>query len=124
MKPCIGPAKTYRQLSRKEQIVLTRIKIGHTRLTNSFMLTGTRQPRCDLCNVRLTMKHILLRCSSRQKYAITSESLNNLEIDAKVVTKLLKCIQEIICVYVCMCICICICLYIPLYFANFIWASK
>ena len=43
IKPIIGgQSLTYR--SRKEQVILDRLRIGHTRLTHSFLLKGDPPP--------------------------------------------------------------------------------
>ena len=36
--------------NRKEQVVLTRCCIGHSRLTPSYLLNNEEQPECILCN--------------------------------------------------------------------------
>ena len=45
---------------RKDQVVLTRCKIGHTRLTHAFLMQGEDAPECIPCQCPLTVKHILL----------------------------------------------------------------
>ena len=50
-------------LTRKEQVVIHRIRIGHTRLTHSFRMEGRPSaPMCDFCNQELTVKHFMLYC--------------------------------------------------------------
>lgn len=48
--------------SRCEQRVLTRLRIGHTRLTHKHLYTKDPAPMCDACQVRVTVEHILLNC--------------------------------------------------------------
>ena len=48
----------------KEEVVLTRLKIGHTFLTHSYLLKGERAPQCTPCHEPLTVKHILLSCNA------------------------------------------------------------
>ncbi|KAG5897365.1 hypothetical protein JTB14_030247 [Gonioctena quinquepunctata] len=36
-------------LKRREQVAISRLRMGHTFLTNSFMLLNDRQPRCEVC---------------------------------------------------------------------------
>ena len=61
--------------TRKEEVVLTRLKIGHTFLTHSYLLKGERAPQCTPCHEPLTVKHILLSCNAfsetRWKYYTT-----------------------------------------------------
>ena len=58
-------------LSRKDEVVIHRIRIGHSRLTHSFLMEDAlkRKPRCNFCyNERLrishelTVKHIMIEC--------------------------------------------------------------
>jgi hypothetical protein len=71
IKPKLGPpAKTF--LSRRDECVLTRVRIGHTHLTHSFLLKGEPQPQCSTCHVPLTVAHFMVDCSvhtaARVKY--------------------------------------------------------
>jgi hypothetical protein len=36
--------------NRKEQVVLTRCRIGHSRLTHSYLLNNEERPECIPCN--------------------------------------------------------------------------
>ena len=50
-------------LTRREQVVIHRIRIGHTRLTHSFRMEGRRDaPLCEFCNGEFTVKHFMLNC--------------------------------------------------------------
>ena len=60
IQPEVG--KKIMALSRKDDLKLTRLRIGHTRLTHSFILTGEDMPVCAACNTPITVKHILLDC--------------------------------------------------------------
>ena len=51
----------YRPL-RREEVVLTRLRIGHIRLTNSYLLKREDQPLCIGCNELSTVKHFLIDC--------------------------------------------------------------
>ncbi|MPC73411.1 hypothetical protein E2C01_067739 [Portunus trituberculatus] len=42
------------------QIVLARLRIGHTYLTQKYLLTRDPQPYCDDCLVPLTVRHLLV----------------------------------------------------------------
>lgn len=48
---------------RKEQTALTRLHIGHTYLTHSFILRKEDPPWCYGCDKVLTIRHILLECA-------------------------------------------------------------
>jgi len=46
-------------LSRYDSVLINQLRIGHTRLTNSYLLKRERQPVCQVCHSPLTVKHIL-----------------------------------------------------------------
>ena len=41
---------------------IARLRIGHTRLTHSFLLSCDDLPECGTCQCLLTVKHILVEC--------------------------------------------------------------
>ena len=57
----------YGNMPRRDEILLCRLRIGHTRLTHGFLMSGQNQPYCDDCIVPLTIRHILLECPSLQE---------------------------------------------------------
>ena len=61
IRPTVGDYKQKTCLSRRDSVLLNRLRIGHTRLTqNSFLLSGGDLPECGTCQSPLTVKHILL----------------------------------------------------------------
>ncbi|GFR04982.1 putative RNA-directed DNA polymerase from transposon X-element [Trichonephila clavata] len=48
--------------NRREQVIWTRLRLGHTRLTHRHLLFGEPPPYCEICNVPLSVKHILCDC--------------------------------------------------------------
>ena len=48
--------------SRREEVVLARLRIGHCRLTHSFLMAREQIPICDTCDVPVTVSHILVEC--------------------------------------------------------------
>jgi len=59
-------------LPRHDEIVLHRLRIGHSRLTQTYLIKGENQPQCTICNCVLSVEHVLLHCpqhaSIRHKY--------------------------------------------------------
>ena len=47
---------------RKEEVVLCRLRLGHTRLTHSFIMDHVPAPECDTCHCRLDVGHVLIGC--------------------------------------------------------------
>jgi hypothetical protein len=45
-------------LPRRDEILIQRLRVGHTYLTYSYLL----HRECDYCQVRLTVEHVLLSC--------------------------------------------------------------
>ena len=68
-------------INRRDQIVILRCRIGHTRLTHSYLLTRDDPPICIPCNENYSVKHFLLECHDlaqvRNKY-FQVNSLNEL----------------------------------------------
>jgi len=48
--------------SRLISVILTRLRIGHTRLTHGHLMEARPLPYCDNCLVPLTVEHILVEC--------------------------------------------------------------
>ena len=49
--------------TRRQQTILTRLRIGHTFFTHGFILRGEDPPFCVACDCPITVKHILLECA-------------------------------------------------------------
>ena len=64
--PIAGTSCQNNFTSRREAVIINRLKIGHTRLTHSYLLSGEEQPICTSCDALLTVKHILLDCPDLQ----------------------------------------------------------
>ena len=47
--------------NRREEIILARLRIGHSYITHSYLLIG-EEPQCIPCNATLTVKHVLVDC--------------------------------------------------------------
>jgi hypothetical protein len=48
--------------NRKEQLVLTRCRIGHGKLTHSSLLNNEERPECIPYNSNYSIKHVLIDC--------------------------------------------------------------
>ena len=49
-------------IGRKAQVVLSRVRIGHTNLTHVHLMKGEDQPVCAHCNTALSILHIMIDC--------------------------------------------------------------
>ena len=72
IKPVIRNNPSVVRNIRREDVVITRLRIGHTRFTHSYLLNREEQPFCIVCNQYITVKHILTDCidfsEDRNKY--------------------------------------------------------
>ncbi|KAJ8929449.1 hypothetical protein NQ314_017860 [Rhamnusium bicolor] len=57
---------------RREQIILSRLRLGHTRLTHEYLLNRSDEPFCETCHTSLTVRHILVQCPN---YALERRNL-------------------------------------------------
>jgi len=82
-------------MSRYDSALLNRLRIGHSRLTHSYLLCGDALPTCQSCGIPLTVKHILVECTNLQdvceKY-FTVSSVTDLfnTIDNHTITNFIK----------------------------------
>ena len=81
IKPLLGESKFACRSVRREEVILARCRIGHTRITHSYLLNREEQPECVFCVEPLTVKHLLLDCVDlalvRQQY-FTANSMSQL----------------------------------------------
>jgi len=62
IRPTVCGYKQKTCLSRRDSVLLNRLRNGHTRLTHSFLLSDDDVPECGTCQCLLTVKHILVEC--------------------------------------------------------------
>ena len=63
IEPKVNVFKLHR-LPRRDEIIIYRLRIGHSFLTHGHLLRGETCPRCSACDIALTVEHILLHCVS------------------------------------------------------------
>ncbi|XP_023229408.1 uncharacterized protein LOC111629734 [Centruroides sculpturatus] len=64
IKPNIENWTHNKQYDRRSEVILSRLRIGHTWLTHQYLLKGEDQPVCEYCNYYLSVKHILCNCTA------------------------------------------------------------
>ena len=99
IKPNIGLWSSSFQRSRKYEVSLTRLRIGHCHGTHGFLLSGEGiAPPCSRCGGRRTVKHVLTECADsaaeRRRLFGGNPSLTNLigenpNVECEVVLKYL-----------------------------------
>ena len=72
IKPVLGQSHPVVRNVRQEEVVLVRLRIGHTRITHSYLLKREEPPYCFGCDTLFTVRHFLLECGDfshiRNKY--------------------------------------------------------
>ena len=58
----IKPSILYK-LPRRDEVIIHRLRLGHTHLTHSYLLKRELPPVCESCQLPLTVEYILLFCS-------------------------------------------------------------
>ena len=67
IQPSVSPWFSSFHVDRRAGILLTRLRIGHTYLTNNYLMASGRDreaPYCDDCHTTITVKHLLCDCTS------------------------------------------------------------
>ena len=62
VKPKLGRWLSSSAGCRREEVVLSRLRIGHTHATHSFRLSAGDPPLCRRCGDLLSVKHVLVDC--------------------------------------------------------------
>ena len=81
VKPPLGQPKKFQRLTRAEEVVITRLPIGHTKATKSHILSRGPPTGCHHCGQTLTIDHMLLECALLEECCdehYTVDSLNAL----------------------------------------------
>jgi len=78
IKPKIGQTTLTKITNRHQQVILHRLRVGHTYLTHSWLLKREDQPTCVHCNSPISVEHILLHCSHLNHIRLKYFNVNNL----------------------------------------------
>ena len=79
IKQDVGIWRSSENKSRRIETALTRLRIGHTNMTHSYLMQGqANPPECEVCSEIITVKHLLLSCSKYRQ--ARNKHLNNLTI--------------------------------------------
>ena len=62
IKGHVEPWLSSRRSSRREEVVLCRLRLGHTRYTHSYLLDHAPRPMCNDCQCPLSVQHLLVEC--------------------------------------------------------------
>ena len=62
IKPTLGVWPSGFRNSRKEEVVLSRLRIGHTYFSHSYILRQEDPPECTACQEIYSVRHVLIDC--------------------------------------------------------------
>ena len=62
IKPRVGYWASSFHRDRHKEVVLARLRMGHTRHTHGHLMARSPPPRCPQCNTPLTVEHVLSSC--------------------------------------------------------------
>ena len=79
IKPTIGEYQSVVRNIRREEVVLARLRLGHTRVTHSYLLQGEEHPQCVGCDAPFTVRHFLLECGDFAQVRNNCFHVNNMK---------------------------------------------
>ena len=81
IKDSVQAWNSSQQKTRRHEVVLCRLRIGHTRLTHKWILDGGLQPDCPHCNVPLSVEHLFTSCNAnanlRRRYFPWAQNMDS-----------------------------------------------
>ena len=95
INPTVGSFLRWTGLSRREEIVITRARIGHSYFSHSFLLKREDMPWCIPCHCPYTVKHVLLECQDLAHIHVRYLRGNLTEILSSNLCSLFKYLKEI-----------------------------
>ncbi|KAI5742864.1 hypothetical protein M8J77_012058 [Diaphorina citri] len=93
IKPTIEHWATSNQNKRLQEVILTRMRIGHTRITHNHLFTKTDPPFCQ-CGAALSVRHIL-SCQQHENIRNSLDTPPSLEDNAAGVESLFLYLQRL-----------------------------
>ena len=67
VEPTIWPPKKFQHPTRDEEVVITLLRIGHSKATKSHIFSRGPLTTCQHCGQTLTIEHMLLECTVLQQ---------------------------------------------------------
>lgn len=62
IKDTVLPWDSSSRKNRREEVVLCRLRLGHSHVTHAYLMSSSGAPMCERCDCRLTVRHILVDC--------------------------------------------------------------
>ena len=99
IRPSVAFWSSSYQNNRRNEKILSRLRIGHSRVTHSFLFDGSDPPECEHCMVPLTIEHILVNCilyeDKRRFYQLHRKSIGSILGDELDVENLMSFLKDI-----------------------------
>ena len=99
LRESISPWPSSFNSNRRTEIVLTRLRIGHSRLTHKYILEGSSPPECLYCDCRQSIEHLLVQCprynTLRRKHSLHNKAMRDILNDEVDVCSLMAFLKEI-----------------------------
>lgn len=94
VKPTTRPWRSSCRPLRRDEVALTRLRIGHCPFTHGYLIRREDPPFCDACGVPITVRHILTQCvlfhAERAESNLGGDLPSILADDETSVTRILK----------------------------------
>ncbi|XP_055604733.1 uncharacterized protein LOC129752967 [Uranotaenia lowii] len=85
--------------NRRDDVILARLRIGHTQLTHGYLLDKIDRPLCSRCNEPMTVKHIIVNCDQldehRTNHGIPGNLREALADDTEMAQKVIEYLKTI-----------------------------
>jgi hypothetical protein len=83
-------------MTRREQVVICRLRTGYTRATQSALVDKELSPECPFCAVNLTTDHILWHCKETETKRLQMDITKEIrKVGKQEMEKLIKYVKEI-----------------------------
>ena len=82
IKTSISPWQSSIQKCRQFEVILTRLRIGHTNLSHGHLMSSPHNlpPICELCNSQMSVQHILVECNKYERQRCVFRCKNLIDI--------------------------------------------
>jgi hypothetical protein len=96
VKPRIKKKNGAQVITRRDQVIISRLRMGYTRFTHGYRVDLNPPPECGDCGARLTVAHLLWNCPTfrrqRMECIISRETLSR---DEDEIRRLIRYVQKI-----------------------------
>lgn len=86
------------RVCRREEVVLARLRLGHSRLTHGYLMRGEEPPQCGTCMCPLSVRHIFEDClkfrEQRAKHRIPPSIAKALGDDVEMTDRIIDFCKE------------------------------